>query len=76
MQTIKINNAYVISGYSIVGPLEGKGPLKEYFDYIVKQDTLKEKSYEKAERKLLQNIINGVIDKAGIDKSEIDFFVR
>jgi stage V sporulation protein AD len=42
MQTIIMkNNVYVLSGYSIVGPLEGKGPLKDYFDYILKDDTLK-----------------------------------
>ena len=56
MQTIKMkNNVYVLSGYSIVGPLEGKGPLKDYFDYVLKDDTLKEKTFEKSERKLLKN---------------------
>ena len=75
MQTIKIkNNVYLLSGYSIVGPLEGKGPLKEYFDYILKDDTLKEKTFEKSERKLLQNLISGAIDKAGLNTTEIDFF--
>ena len=49
MQTIIMtNNVYILSGYSIVGPLEGKGPLKDYFDYILKDDTLKEKTYEKS----------------------------
>ena len=45
MQTIKIkNNVYILSSYSIVGPLEAKGPLKRYFDYILKDDTLGEKN--------------------------------
>ena len=75
MQTIKLkNNVYLLSGYSIVGPLEGKGPLKEYFDYILKDDTLKEKTFEKSERKLLQNLICGAIDKAGLNTTDIDFF--
>ena len=48
MQTINIkNNVYLTGGYSIVGPLEGKGPLKDYFDYILNDDTLKEKTFEK-----------------------------
>ena len=39
MQTIKMkNNVYLTAGYSMVGPLEGKGPLKEFFDYVI-QDT-------------------------------------
>ena len=75
MQTIIMkNNVYITSSYSIVGPLEAKGPLKEYFDYILKDDTLGEKTFEKSERKLLQNLIIGAIDKSGLNNSEIDFF--
>ncbi|MFQ6752687.1 MAG: stage V sporulation protein AD [Clostridia bacterium] len=74
MQTIKMkNNVYLLAGYSMVGPLEGKGPLKEYFDYVIQDDTLKEKTFEKSERKLLKNIITGAIDKAGLKTSDIDF---
>ena len=75
MQTINIkNNVYLTGGYSIVGPLEGKGPLKDYFDYILNDDTLKEKTFEKSERKLLKNIIIGAIDKSGLKPNDIDFF--
>ncbi len=76
MQTIKLKNkAYILDGYSIVGPMEGEGPIKDYFDYILKDDTLKEKTFEKSERKLLQSIIKGAIDKAGLKNSDIDFFL-
>lgn len=75
MRTIKMkNNVYLLSGYSIVGPLEGKGPLHNYFDYVLKDDTLKEKTFEKSERKLLQNLISGAIDKAGLTSNDIDLF--
>ena len=75
MQTIILkNNVYLVTGYSIVGPMEGKGPLGEYFDYIVKDDKLKEKTFEKSERKLLKNIVYGAIDKAGLNVEDIDFF--
>lgn len=57
----------------MVGPLEGKGPLKDYFDYCLADDTLKEKTFEKAERKLLKNIIKGAMQKAGTDIGQIDF---
>ena len=47
MQTIKMkNDVFFLAGYSIVGPLEGKGPLHNYFDYILKDDTLNEKTFE------------------------------
>lgn len=75
MQTIKMKNpVYVMSGYSIAGPLEGSGPLKNYFDYVLKDDTLKEKTFEKSERKLLQTLVTGAIDKAGLKTTDIDFF--
>lgn len=74
MQTIKLKNgAYLYSGYSMVGPMEAKGPLRSYFDFCFKDDTLKEKTFEKAERKLLKNIIKGAIQKAGTNIGEIDF---
>ncbi len=57
----------------MVGPLEGKGPLKDYFDYVIQDDTLKEKTFEKSERKLLKTIITRTIDKAGLKVSDIDF---
>lgn len=76
MQTIIMkNDVYLLNGYSIVGPLEGKGPLASYFDYVLKDDTLKEKTFEKAERKLLLNIITGAIDKAGLKTGDIDFMI-
>ncbi len=75
MQTIKIkNNVFLSSAYSIVGPLEGTGPLKDYFDYVLKDDTLKEKTFEKSERKLLKSLVTGAIEKAGLTTEDIDFF--
>lgn len=74
MQTIILkNNTYLFEGYSMVGPLESKGPLKDYFDFCFSDDTLKEKTFEKAERKLLKNIIKGAMQKAGTNVEDIDF---
>lgn len=75
MQTIIMKHpVYVASGYSVVGPLEGTGPLKDYYDYVLKDDTLKEKTFEKSERKLLKTLISGAIDKAGLKTTDINFF--
>ena len=74
MQTIKLkHDTYVLKSYSIVGPMEGKGPLGKYFDYVLKDDTFGEKSFEKAERKIMQNLFTGVIDKSGLNTTDIDF---
>ena len=74
MQTIKMkHNTYLLKGYSMVGPLEGKGPLGEYFDYVLKDDTLGEKTFEKSERKLLHTIFINAIDKSGLKTTDIEF---
>ena len=51
-RTIVFNNKPVIIGsYSIVGPKEGQGNFASYFDYIMKDDSFGEPSYEKADKK-------------------------
>ncbi|MCQ2564641.1 MAG: stage V sporulation protein AD [Clostridia bacterium] len=74
MQTIKLKNAvYLRAGYSAVGPLEGKGPLGGYFDYVFKDDKLKEKTFEKAERKMLKTIFENAIDKSHLIIDDVEF---
>ncbi len=76
MQTIKMkNNVFILSSYSMVGPMEGKGPLRDYFDYIIKDDTLNEKTFEKSERKMLKNIVVGAIEKSGMTTKDMNFFL-
>jgi stage V sporulation protein AD len=57
------NKVSMISGYSVVGEKEGCGNFKQYFDYILKDDTFGEKSYEKAERKILEFAIENALKK-------------
>lgn len=66
------NKPVIIGNYSLVGPLEGVGPLKDYFDYVLNKDTFKEKTFEHAERKILEHVIFGAIDKAGLKVDDID----
>ncbi|MBQ0017351.1 MAG: stage V sporulation protein AD [Clostridiales bacterium] len=62
----------IISNYAIVGKKEGCGPFGEYFDYVLESDLFGEKTYEKAERKVLEHAIFNCVDKAKIDANEID----
>ena len=72
-QTIKFKNPpKIIGNYSIVGPKEGEGTFKDYFDYVVQNDNFGEDTYEKAERKMLEHAIMGAADKAGISTKDID----
>ena len=71
-QTIYFKNKPVIIGsYSIVGPKEGEGPFGKYFDHVMKDDTFGEKTYEKAERKMIEHAIKGAIKKSKVGADNI-----
>ena len=62
-QTIVFSNCPKITGnYTIVGEKEGNSNFKDYFDYILKDDMFGEKSFESAERKMLEHAILNAID--------------
>lgn len=72
-QTLVFNNApRVISGASVVGDMEGEGPLKGSFDYVLGDDTWGEDSWEKAERKMFQSAALKALEKAGLTLRELD----
>lgn len=65
----------VIGNYSIVGPKEGEGNFAKYFDEILEDDRLGQKTYEKAECKLLENTVAGAIKNSKLNPREIDYLV-
>jgi stage V sporulation protein AD len=69
------NKPVIISGYSIVGPKEGLGPLGEYFDFIMKDDTFTEKTFELAERRILEHAVDGAISKAKLKHTDIEMLI-
>lgn len=76
MQTFKLKNRpKIIGSYSIAGPKEGKGPFGKYFDYIMKCDRFGEKTYEQAERKMLEIAVTGAIQNAGLMVSDINLML-
>jgi len=75
-QTIEFTNSVnIIGNYSIVGDKEGKGNFKDFYDYILKNDTFGEKTFELAERKLLEHSIVNALDRAGVKTSELDLLI-
>lgn len=65
----------IIGAYSIVGPKEGDGNFRDYFDYIMKNDLFGEKTFEKAERKMIETAITGAIQKAKLGMKDINVLV-
>jgi len=75
-QTIKFDNpAKIIGSYSVVGAKEGSGNIKDYFDYVLKKDDFGEKTFEKAERKMLEFAISNAIGRAGLKSMDIDMMI-
>ena len=72
-QTIKFNNPpTIVDCASIVGPKEAQGPLSKYFDQTLDDEFWGEKTWEKAESKIIKETVNTVISKSGIPSTQID----
>ncbi|WP_136606606.1 stage V sporulation protein AD [Paenibacillus dokdonensis] len=65
----------LLAGATVVGPEEGLGPLFGDFDYIYDNIEINEKTWEKAERKLLEQASQLAVVKAELTKEQIQFFV-
>lgn len=73
-QTVKLQNPpSIIGAYSSVGVKEGQGPLAKYFDTIYDDDMLGEKTWEKAESRLVSDTICGALKHAGKTPDEIQY---
>ena len=66
-QTFVYDRPPVIAAHtSIVGPKEGRGPLCDWFDEILPDDLLGQKSWELAESEMARRAIQTTLDKAGL----------
>lgn len=69
------NKPTILSTATVVGPFEGKGPLAEDYDLIHGDIWLGQDSYEKAEKKMMEESFEIAIRKAGLQKQDIQFFI-
>lgn len=75
-QTILFKNKpKIIGNYAIVGPKEGEGNFGEFFDYVMKNDLFGEKTYEKAERKMVEHALLGAINEAKLTPANISILL-
>ncbi len=73
-QTIKFNNPpSIIDCATIVGPKEADGPLAKYFDQCLEDEMWGEKTWEKAESKIVKETANLAISKSGVPTTEIEY---
>ena len=74
LQTIKFDSApYILETSSIVGPKEAEGPLAKYFDQCLEDEFWGEKTWEKAESKIIKENVNALVSKSGIASTDIDY---
>ena len=66
---------YITGRGTVVGEKEGKGPLSEAFDIILKDDMYGEKSWEKAEMKMLKESMLKAVSRAGLTEKDIDIML-
>ncbi len=72
-QTYKLDNPVtILATSSIVGKKESDGPLAKYFDVCLEDEFYGEKTWEKAESKLIKTAIETAIKKAGVSVADID----
>ena len=72
-QTIKFDTPpTILDCASIVGPKEAEGPLAKYFDQCLDDEFWGEKTWEKAESKIIKETVTSVINKSGIPSEQID----
>lgn len=70
MATIKFKNTYLMDGYSIIGPLEKKGKLKNY-DEVMDDFYYEEKTFEQAEVKMQRKVLEGILKKHDLFYNDI-----
>lgn len=74
--TYKLDLPVVITGSgSIIGKKEADGPLGKYFKRVIADDSLGEDSYEKAERRMMEEVLFMAIKDAGLSEDQIPLFV-
>ncbi|MFA4884625.1 MAG: stage V sporulation protein AD [Desulfotomaculaceae bacterium] len=69
------NKPSIVSTATVGGPFEAEGPLAEDFDLLHGDLWLGQDSYEKAEKKMLEEACEMAIQKAGLQKQDIQFFL-
>ena len=75
-QTVFFKRKPIIIGhYSVVGPKEGKGPLRDYFSEIADDDFFEQPTYEKAERVMIEKALKGAVDNAKIRFDDVRLFL-
>ena len=71
-QTFVYDNPPLIAAHqSVVGPKEGKGPLAAWFDTVLEDDLLGQKSWELAEMEMVRRCVQAALNEARLTDEEV-----
>ncbi len=74
LQTVELlTKPRLIDTYTVVGPKEGEGPLKDNFDEILEDDLCGCKTFEAAESKMQLHVVQEVLKKANLKQQDISY---
>lgn len=71
-RTITFPNAYIVDGYTIAGPKENHGKYMGMFDLALDDDMFGQTTFERAERKMFEHAIDGLVAKCNFVHNEVD----
>ncbi len=73
--TFFYNQVYIDEVSTVCGPFEKRGPLRRYFDKTYDDYYFGEKTFEKAEVKLVKDALVLIMKKSGYTKKEFDLVI-
>lgn len=71
-RTLTFDKVYITDGFTVAGPKEQEGRLKGRFDIALTDDKFGQNTFEKAERRMFVQALDGVISKANLNENDID----
>ena len=74
MASKKFNNVYIKDNFSIVGPIERDGLLKNY-DFVMDDYYYGEKTFEQAEIKMQKIVLDNLLNKNKLSENKVDVLI-
>ena len=69
------NRPFLLAHAAAVGKKEGEGPLGAQFDFVTEDDRMGQKSWKLAESELQKTAIETALNKAGLQKGDLDMIL-
>lgn len=71
-RTLTFPSSYIVEGYTVAGPKENDGKFHGCFDLALEDDMFAQTTFERAERKMFEHAIDGVIAKGNITSCDVN----